>query len=403
MQRKVKNALIKAIDQKFNVFDRYYRGFLTGLAIGIILFVVILAIIYAPPLIIAQRIHSIQGSPVTMSVKDWLDAENALRTVFVQVFGGLGLFAGFYYTGRNLRVAEKNAEIARDGQITDRYTKAIDQFASDKGEVRLGGIYALERIARESPVDHWPIVKVLCTFLREHANFPPEEASKGLVTNPGVIKMRHEMLTILQVLGNRNRENEAVGRNLSLHWLYLEGIDVEKGDFEAACFQGSNLSLANFQRTKLDCTDFLKTRLYCADFGECKARDASFYGVEGEGVKFIHATLVNSDFSFADLKSANLDSADLRHCKLERTKFTNASMKEADLRGARLIKTSFHGAKITGANLKGVDLSQTYGLTREQLNSALIDTKTKLPEELLRLEAAVEAQSSSMGGNQEST
>src|SRR4029453_11591667 len=38
----------------------------------------------------------------------------------------------------------------RQGHITDRYTKAIEQLGRDKLDVRLGGIYALERIATDS-------------------------------------------------------------------------------------------------------------------------------------------------------------------------------------------------------------------------------------------------------------
>jgi hypothetical protein len=44
--------------------------------------------------------------------------------------------------------------LSREGQATDRYTKAIEQLGSDKIDVRIGGIYALERVARDSPRDH---------------------------------------------------------------------------------------------------------------------------------------------------------------------------------------------------------------------------------------------------------
>jgi hypothetical protein len=65
--------------------------------------------------------------------------------------------------------------LSREGQITDRFTKAIEQLGSldDKGkpklEIRLGGIYALERIARDSERDHTVIMEVLTTYVREHS------------------------------------------------------------------------------------------------------------------------------------------------------------------------------------------------------------------------------------------
>jgi hypothetical protein len=77
---------------------------------------------------------------------------------------GAGLFAGgvLLYTARNFG-------LSRQGQVTDRYTKAVEQFGSDKLDVRIGGIYALERIARDSRRDQSTVMEVLAAFVREHA------------------------------------------------------------------------------------------------------------------------------------------------------------------------------------------------------------------------------------------
>ena len=53
--------------------------------------------------------------------------------------------------------------------MTDRYTKAIEQLGSDKLDVRIGGIYALERVARDSARDHPTVMEVLTAFIREHS------------------------------------------------------------------------------------------------------------------------------------------------------------------------------------------------------------------------------------------
>src|SRR3954471_6413642 len=42
-------------------------------------------------------------------------------------------------------------------------------LGSDKLAARLGGIYALERIARESKRDHWPIMETLTAYVRTYA------------------------------------------------------------------------------------------------------------------------------------------------------------------------------------------------------------------------------------------
>jgi hypothetical protein len=51
--------------------------------------------------------------------------------------------------------------------VTARYTKAIEQLGSDRLDVRIGGIYALERIAHDSPRDHPAMLEVLAAFIRE--------------------------------------------------------------------------------------------------------------------------------------------------------------------------------------------------------------------------------------------
>ncbi len=71
----------------------------------------------------------------------------------------------------NVKVSQestaKNLEIAQEGLITERFSKAVELLGSDKVDARLGGIYALERIARESKKDHWPIVEFYCLRARE--------------------------------------------------------------------------------------------------------------------------------------------------------------------------------------------------------------------------------------------
>jgi hypothetical protein len=112
-----------------------------------------------------------------------VSAENAARQTLTQILAGIVLFVGLYFTWGNLKVAEqniqttqatalKNLKLAHEGQITDRFTKAISQLADEKMAVRVGGIYALERIARDSERDHWPVMEVLTSFVRERARQP---------------------------------------------------------------------------------------------------------------------------------------------------------------------------------------------------------------------------------------
>lgn len=84
---------------------------------------------------------------------------------------GAGLFAAgaLVFTARNFTVSRRTLELTEQGQVTDRYTKAIEQLGSDKLDVRISGIYALERVARDSPQDHPTVMDVLAAFIREHS------------------------------------------------------------------------------------------------------------------------------------------------------------------------------------------------------------------------------------------
>src|SRR4051812_43986332 len=102
-------------------------------------------------------------------------------SVFTQAATGLAALGALLFTGVSLYVtqqqnAAQNALTAQ-GQYTDRYTKAVDQLGqsgADRLQVRLGGIYALERLARDSPPDQPTIIEVLSAFVRTNNSLPSD-------------------------------------------------------------------------------------------------------------------------------------------------------------------------------------------------------------------------------------
>jgi hypothetical protein len=91
-----------------------------------------------------------------------IDAQNSVRTAAAQLLGVIGLAIGAVFTARTF-------QLNKQGQITERFSRAIDQLGKDQLDVRLGGIYALERIARDSDNDHAQIMEVLTAYLRHHS------------------------------------------------------------------------------------------------------------------------------------------------------------------------------------------------------------------------------------------
>lgn len=127
-----------------------------------------LVLVAAPPWFVHDR--SLEG----------LKAQNEVRTTLLQGLAGVVLLLGAYFTYRQvansreqLAHSREQLQIARQGQITERFTRAIDQLGHAQLDVRLGGIYALERIARDSSADRAAIGEVLTAFVRSHAPWPP--------------------------------------------------------------------------------------------------------------------------------------------------------------------------------------------------------------------------------------
>ncbi|ACU77759.1 conserved hypothetical protein [Catenulispora acidiphila DSM 44928] len=95
------------------------------------------------------------------------------------VVGGSGAVAGLYVAYRKQRTDEATHVRDQDKLFTERYTQAVAQLGSDKAAVRLGGVYALARIADDSERDRPTCLKVLCAYLRMPYDPNPDTGDKA--------------------------------------------------------------------------------------------------------------------------------------------------------------------------------------------------------------------------------
>ncbi|WP_254711203.1 hypothetical protein [Streptomyces lunaelactis] len=63
-----------------------------------------------------------------------------------------------------LQVSQGELSVGKEGLITDRYTAAVVNLGDDAIDVRLGGIYALQRIMEDSPRDQPTVANVLTAY-----------------------------------------------------------------------------------------------------------------------------------------------------------------------------------------------------------------------------------------------
>ncbi|MFO0096925.1 MAG: pentapeptide repeat-containing protein, partial [Aphanizomenon sp.] len=157
---------------------------------------------------------------------------------------------------RNAEAANKNAETANEKQITERFSKAIEQLGSDKPEVILGGIYTLERIARDSEPDQWTIMEVLTAFVRQNAPIIKENESQSLKDQEKFLELRISIQACLTVIAERKHpdlENKYIDlTKVNISGLNLKGLNLKGFKLTGANLFKANLFKANLTRADLE-------------------------------------------------------------------------------------------------------------------------------------------------------
>jgi uncharacterized protein YjbI with pentapeptide repeats len=335
------------------------------------------------------------------------DSENEVRATLLQALAGLVLLVGLYLTYRTF-------DLNRQGQVTERFTRAIDQLGEDsKLDVRLGAIYALERIARDSSRDHGPIMEVLTAYVRERAPAPsaqggpgPDVHSKGAAPVPtDEAKPSQTLATDIRaamtVIGRRRVEHDGPDLILDLRRTNLSGADLSRANLNGATLTESDLSGVRLTYAQL----------MNANLGNASLPGANLTGANLERASLFHANLRGAGLSDANLESADLVQTDLQRAYLGHANLYGAMLPRANLRGAGLSGANLEGAiaqlanlrdaDLSGANLEGADLTKAdlreadlsganlrgTDLTSANLQSAQIDPNTQADIDLLSLGA----------------
>jgi uncharacterized protein YjbI with pentapeptide repeats len=288
-----------------------------------------------------------------------------VRTALLAMLAGLIAAVGAIYTARTYA-------LNRQGQITERFTRAIEQLGHEQLDVRVGGIFALERIARDSTDDRGPIVEVLTAYVREHAPWPPQSPRAG-VTRTAQIDPRDEhaapaaeptddpsqdrrpetdVQAALTVLGRRLRDHEGEVF-LDLTSTDLRGARLTGAHLEKAELQGCHLENATLADAHLDKAKLWNAHMQGALLFRAQLKGAGLHGAHLEG-----AALPDAMLAGAGLHEAHLDGANLEAAHLETAMLPDAHLERAQLARAHLYKAFLRGANLEGANLQGAHLER---------------------------------------------
>jgi hypothetical protein len=335
---------------------RKYRRFLLFL-LGSALTVAWLLLFWHGPEILDRNVWN------RLTPGEQADAVNSLRTVLVLMIVAVGSLGALAFTGRTFRLSQET-------QLSSRYALAVEQLGSEQRDMRISGIYALERIMADSPHDHETIVEVLTTFIREHQSSALAERADGVRRRAPAadrtegeerpVRPDADVQVALTVLGRRPRRREPSALNLSE--ANLRGASLVRLQLEGANLTRANLEGADLTRVQMDGVNLMEANLEGANLTQAQLP---------------HAILARARCRGANLKEGRMEGTNLGEADLRNTMPTWANLQDANLHRAQL-----DGADLTWANLRGARLADVQGLSGEQLGRAYTDDETVLPTSL---------------------
>lgn len=285
---------------------RFIREQFPLIALAAAVVLALLALVLLPPLI----------SPDLGDPQARFEVRDRSRLTVAAIIGGGVVLVGVYINWRRVSALERQVTTLQLGQITERFTRAIDQLGAVRSdnepvpEIRAGAVRSLERIARESAEDFWPVLDILTAYLRsESPTASPEVEALGAkeIFEIDAHETRSRMdvaftVDAIQRLWPLTREPVPQPLNLALTFapqLSLPGKNLVGAELQYAYLRGANLRGADI-------------------------RGASLQG----------ANLQSADLAGADLRGANLEGANLGGANLEGANLEGANLEGADFAGA---------------------------------------------------------------------
>lgn len=315
-----------------------------------------------------------------------LEVQNGVRSTLLQALAGLVLVVGAV-TGWS------SFQASRDQQITERYTRAVDQLSSESVSVRVGGIYSLERISHDSSKDASTIAELLGAFVRETAVLVEIDE----LPNPDEpIRVRvpdlHAALTVL------GRGDHQLLKGIDVSYLNFRGLDLRGAGLPSANLTSVDLSFSNLEGSNFDGADLSgavlefavlrDAHLGGANLSRARLFNARMDEVDLQGANLTGAILNLVSLAGADMSGSNLSGAALNDINASGATFTDADLRGAsledsylfgaDIRGADLRDADLRRADLTQSDLRGADLRGTY-LEETLLNGASADGRTRWP------------------------
>jgi uncharacterized protein YjbI with pentapeptide repeats len=345
------------------------------------------------------------GAEVTTAQNNIDKARNDVRTTLVQTIGGALVLL-------TASIAWAQVQVARRGQITDRFTKSVDQIGNEHREVRVGGIYALNQVA-DTPQYTRAVAEVLLAYLKSESNpidlgtqqpAPVGDIAKidmqavirilveeGLWTRAEAGRLDLSSIDVAYAALRAATLRRATMVDAKLHYADLQDAKLQESDMTRAEFNNANLARADLSNSVIEGAIFEKANFsdpLLAQGANLVEYSANLFHVQGGGAQFPGADLTSANLSFGVFGKANFKGAFLNDANLHQATLTNADFTDADLSSADLT-----GANLSEATLVRVVLTEDpFVDSTTQLSKIVTDdsTRTRLNELVERARAELD-------------
>ncbi len=410
-----------------NWLSRNYIWIIIGFGCILIVTAIVLYVHQLPGLI-RKTVTALEAAYVESPEDD--EKLRNLAYTFAALAGALTVMATIPFQLIRVWLNERSASTEEQGHITDQITKAIEGLGAEKivkdntdertvpnVEVRVGAVYALERIAQDSGRDHIQIMEILTAYIRENSPASSAESRSDDPTEHEValrnarasaryaqldpvfyqnlawiwgrnLTINTDVQAAIRVIGRRDiklhsvqridRRYGEMGYLLDLQKTNLQGADLSYLNFEGSLLPEIYLDGANLQFTDLSNTDLRWSQL----------RGTTLVSAVMNGADLSEADIIGADLSYAALTGATLHHTNIIDSDLSYANFKSTDLSQATLQGVDLSdsvfdeNTNFNVSSNTGSALKNCDLSCNPDGLLEFIQNSFGDSSVKLPETL---------------------
>jgi uncharacterized protein YjbI with pentapeptide repeats len=235
------------------------------------------------------------------------------------IVGGVFLFLNFRIANRNLEIANKNLEqakrkndldekksqkdieIAESRLITDRFSKATEQLASNSLHTRLGAIYSLEGIAKDDEKYYWIVIEILSAFIRREKDVNISQSQEEKTSKTPV-----DIQAALTVIIRRDIKSGIEQKTIDLSGAILNDIDLSGKRLENINLRRSTLHHVILFEAKLINVDFIEAELFDTNFQRANIDDSNFNAAHLTKVNFVSTRVNKTTFEQAILKGTEI-------------------------------------------------------------------------------------------------